>query len=197
MNRFSHLRSPVTRAGTLGRPGARLQLAGAFLLVALAPHTQPPEAAGPTSRTVAFRYRAQVADVPADARAAYLWLPCPPTTEDQRIEGMRVDTSLPHEIVTEPKHGNRAVRVALRHLLRQLNLTTVVCEDVVAVTVTNEPGYPDFVRVYPVADLPRVALEAGARLVIVNAEDTPYDRVAKAVVREQIGDVLPKIVALV
>src|SRR5439155_13318907 len=51
--------------------------------------------------------------------------------------------------------------------------------------------------VYPVADLPRVALEAGARLVIVNAEDTPYDRVAHAVVREKIGDVLPKIVTAV
>jgi len=51
--------------------------------------------------------------------------------------------------------------------------------------------------VYPVADLPRVALSAGARLVIVNAEETPYDRVAHAVVRERLGDVLPRIVALV
>jgi NAD-dependent deacetylase len=51
--------------------------------------------------------------------------------------------------------------------------------------------------VYPVADLPRVAREAGAKLVIVNAEETPYDRVAQAVVRERIGDVLPKIVAFV
>ncbi len=51
--------------------------------------------------------------------------------------------------------------------------------------------------VYPVADLPRVALEAGARLVILNAEETPYDRVAHAVVRERLGDVLPKLVALV
>jgi NAD-dependent deacetylase len=51
--------------------------------------------------------------------------------------------------------------------------------------------------VYPVADLPRVALEAGARLVIVNAEETPYDRVAHAVVRERIGEVLPEIVAAV
>lgn len=50
--------------------------------------------------------------------------------------------------------------------------------------------------VYPVADLPRVALDSGARLVIVNAEETPYDRAAHAVVREKIGDVLPKVVAL-
>jgi NAD-dependent deacetylase len=51
--------------------------------------------------------------------------------------------------------------------------------------------------VYPVADLPRVALEAGARLVILNAEETPYDRVAHAVLRERLGEVLPKIVAAV
>ena len=51
--------------------------------------------------------------------------------------------------------------------------------------------------VYPVADLPRVALEAAARLVIVNAEETPYDRAAAAVVRDRIGEVLPTVVGLV
>ena len=51
--------------------------------------------------------------------------------------------------------------------------------------------------VYPVADLPRVALEAGAHLVIFNAEETPYDRAAHAVVRDRIGDVLPTIVDIV
>jgi NAD-dependent deacetylase len=51
--------------------------------------------------------------------------------------------------------------------------------------------------VYPVADLPRVALEAGARLVILNAEATPYDRLASAVIRERLGDVLPMLVSLV
>jgi NAD-dependent deacetylase len=51
--------------------------------------------------------------------------------------------------------------------------------------------------VYPVADLPRVAVESGARLVILNAESTPYDRVAQAVVRDRLGEVLPKIVAAV
>ena len=51
--------------------------------------------------------------------------------------------------------------------------------------------------VYPVADLPRVALEAGATLLIVNAEDTPYDRHAHAVLRDRIGEVLPKLVEIV
>jgi len=45
--------------------------------------------------------------------------------------------------------------------------------------------------VYPAADMPRVALEAGAKLVIINQGETPYDRVAHLRFDEQIGDVLP------
>jgi NAD-dependent deacetylase len=48
--------------------------------------------------------------------------------------------------------------------------------------------------VYPVAHLPEVALAAGARLVILNAEPTPYDDHADAVFRDRIGDVLPGLV---
>jgi NAD-dependent deacetylase len=51
--------------------------------------------------------------------------------------------------------------------------------------------------VYPVAYLPDNALQAGAKLVIINAQETPYDLMAHAVVREQIGTVLPRIVDLV
>ncbi|HEU5003783.1 MAG TPA: Sir2 family NAD-dependent protein deacetylase [Actinomycetota bacterium] len=48
--------------------------------------------------------------------------------------------------------------------------------------------------VYPVAGLPRIALEHGARLVIVNGEPTPYDGAAHAVVRLPIGQVLPRLI---
>jgi len=51
--------------------------------------------------------------------------------------------------------------------------------------------------VYPVAALPQVALDCGARLVIINAERTPYDERADAVIRDPIGEVLPRIAALV
>ena len=51
--------------------------------------------------------------------------------------------------------------------------------------------------VYPVAWLPERALRAGARLVIVNAEQTPLDDRAHAVLRGQIGEVLPELVARV
>jgi NAD-dependent deacetylase len=48
--------------------------------------------------------------------------------------------------------------------------------------------------VYPVARLPQIALDAGARLVIVNAAPTPFDENASAVLREPIGEVLPELV---
>ncbi len=49
--------------------------------------------------------------------------------------------------------------------------------------------------VHPAAGLCDVALRSGARLVVVNAEPTPYDAVAAAVVREPIGLALPALVA--
>jgi NAD-dependent deacetylase len=42
-------------------------------------------------------------------------------------------------------------------------------------------------QVYPAAELPQYALDRGARLVIVNLEETPYDRRAAAVVRDKLG----------
>jgi NAD-dependent deacetylase len=49
--------------------------------------------------------------------------------------------------------------------------------------------------VQPVAGLCLEAVEHGARLVVINAQETPYDRVADAVVREPIGAVLPTLVS--
>ena len=49
--------------------------------------------------------------------------------------------------------------------------------------------------VEPAASIPRVAKAAGARLVIVNREPTPLDGIADAVVRGEIGAVLPALVA--
>jgi len=49
--------------------------------------------------------------------------------------------------------------------------------------------------VYPAAALPEIALSSGARLVIVNAQETPFDRYADAVSRANLGDLLPALVA--
>ena len=51
--------------------------------------------------------------------------------------------------------------------------------------------------VYPAAALPEIAVRNGARLIIVNAEQTPFDQVADAVVREQLARAMPAMVAKV
>jgi NAD-dependent deacetylase len=48
-------------------------------------------------------------------------------------------------------------------------------------------------QVYPVAGLVPLASNAGARVIIVNAEPTPFDHVADAVFSRPIGEVLPLI----
>jgi len=49
-------------------------------------------------------------------------------------------------------------------------------------------------QVYPVAGAVEIARSAGARIVILNAQETPFDGIADAVVREPIGAVLPQLV---
>jgi NAD-dependent deacetylase len=49
--------------------------------------------------------------------------------------------------------------------------------------------------VRPAAGLCEVAANAGARLVVINAEPTPYDDLADGVLREPIGEILPALVA--
>ncbi|MCL6732085.1 SIR2 family NAD-dependent protein deacylase [Streptomyces neyagawaensis] len=48
-------------------------------------------------------------------------------------------------------------------------------------------------QVQPAAGLAGVAADHGARLIIVNAEPTPYDELADEVVREPIGTALPEL----
>jgi NAD-dependent deacetylase len=46
-------------------------------------------------------------------------------------------------------------------------------------------------QVYPVAGAVPAAKSAGARVIIINAEATPFDGIADAVLRQSIGEVLP------
>jgi NAD-dependent deacetylase len=48
--------------------------------------------------------------------------------------------------------------------------------------------------VYPAAELPAIALRNGASLIVMNAQETPYDDHASVILREQLGTVLPEIV---
>jgi len=46
-------------------------------------------------------------------------------------------------------------------------------------------------QVYPIAGVVPLAKAAGARIVVINAEPTPFDDIADAVLRDPIGRVLP------
>jgi NAD-dependent protein deacetylase/lipoamidase len=48
-------------------------------------------------------------------------------------------------------------------------------------------------QVYPIAGAVPLAKDAGARVVIVNADPTPFDALADAVLRRPIGEVLPRL----
>ena len=48
---------------------------------------------------------------------------------------------------------------------------------------------------HPAAGLTDLAAQSGARVVVVNAEPTPYDWLADHVVREPIGTSLPRLLA--
>jgi NAD-dependent deacetylase len=49
-------------------------------------------------------------------------------------------------------------------------------------------------QVFPVAELPGLALQSGARLVIANAQPTAYDELADAVFRDPLGELVPGLV---
>ena len=51
--------------------------------------------------------------------------------------------------------------------------------------------------VHPAADIPLAAVRAGASLIIVNAEPTPFDSLAEVVIHGRAGEVLPEIVSQV
>lgn len=52
-------------------------------------------------------------------------------------------------------------------------------------------------QVYPAAGIPRLARDAGASLVIVNAEPTPFDSWARVVLQGKAGEILPQLLARV
>ncbi|MFJ9025211.1 SIR2 family NAD-dependent protein deacylase [Streptomyces sp. NPDC102259] len=70
-------------------------------------------------------------------------------------------------------------------VLGQAVAVTKACQVFVAVGTS--------LQVQPAAGLVGVAADHGARLVIVNAEPTPYDEIADDIVREPIGTALPKL----
>lgn len=74
----------------------------------------------------------------------------------------------------------------VRDDLERAEMAAAMCDVFFAIGTT--------LTVYPVAALPETALRNGAKLVILNAQETPYDSYAHAVVNASISEVLPRIV---
>ncbi|MER6149455.1 SIR2 family NAD-dependent protein deacylase [Streptomyces hirsutus] len=74
-------------------------------------------------------------------------------------------------------------------------LDPVVLHDALAITKACQifVAVGTSLQVQPAAGLAGVATDHGARLIIVNAEPTPYDDRADEVIREPIGTALPKL----
>jgi NAD-dependent deacetylase len=74
-------------------------------------------------------------------------------------------------------------------------LDPVVLGEAVAITKACQVflAVGSSLQVQPAAGLAGVAADSGARLIIVNAEPTPYDALADEVVREPIGTALPEL----
>ncbi len=71
--------------------------------------------------------------------------------------------------------------------LRRAERAALACDVLLAVGST--------LTVYPIADVPRLAKAADARVVVVNGEPTAFDDEADAVLRGPISDILPRLVA--
>ena len=89
-------------------------LAALALQAAAADPPRVARLAEPRVRSLRFSYEVKVRDVPAGASSAYLWLPYPPETAEQTVEDLVVDSRLEHEVVSEARYGNRALRFQLR-----------------------------------------------------------------------------------
>jgi NAD-dependent deacetylase len=51
--------------------------------------------------------------------------------------------------------------------------------------------------VYPAAEIPLIAVRAGARMIVINAEPTPFDGLAEVVIHGRSGEALPRILSLI
>ncbi|MGW4227978.1 SIR2 family NAD-dependent protein deacylase [Streptomyces sp. NPDC004980] len=72
-----------------------------------------------------------------------------------------------------------------------------VLADAMAVTKASQVfiAVGTTLQVQPAASLAGIAVEHGARLIVMNAEPTPYDELAEETIREPIGTALPALLA--
>ncbi|GAA4246085.1 SIR2 family NAD-dependent protein deacylase [Dactylosporangium darangshiense] len=77
---------------------------------------------------------------------------------------------------------------------QQMNMATLTAAAEAALECRTFVAVGTSLTVHPAAGLVGVAAKHGARIVIINDAETPYDAIADEVIREPIGNVLPAFV---
>ncbi len=68
-------------------------------------------ASEPRTRTFEFTYVAEVRDIPAGARTVSIWIPYPPSDENQRIGDVQIRAPAPWRLTRDPEYGNQILYV--------------------------------------------------------------------------------------
>ena len=58
-------------------------------------------------------------------------------------------------------------------------------------------GFGSSLVVRPAADMPKYALDAGAKLILINEGETPFDDLVRLIFFDRISDVVPAVVGKV
>jgi NAD-dependent deacetylase len=79
---------------------------------------------------------------------------------------------------------------------QQMNMASLTAAAEAAMYCRTFVAVGTSLTVHPAAGLVAVAAKQGARVVILNDAETPYDAIADEVIREPIGEVLPELVGV-
>jgi transglutaminase-like putative cysteine protease len=109
------IRSLLFAARAVGNPRTNYWIAILCLAlpVQLLPNALADDAA-PKTRRVRLSYAAEVRDVPQDAKEVKLWLPFPPSNDDQQVSNITVRSDVPTSVNTEGEYGNQILSLAVR-----------------------------------------------------------------------------------
>jgi NAD-dependent deacetylase len=152
----------------------------------------------------------QLAGLPADRvlelHGCARWVACtdcgartPMREALTRVQGGQRDPDDPHVAPGEPDPPCRACGGILKAATVMFGeaLDPAVLGAAIAVAQSCQLLFAvgSSLQVQPAASLVAVAASAGARLVIVNDQPTPYDAIADEVIRDRIADVLPALLS--
>jgi transglutaminase-like putative cysteine protease len=63
------------------------------------------------TRTFEFTYVAEVRDIPSGTRTVSIWLPYPPSDENQQISDVRIHAPAPWRLTRDPEYGNQILYI--------------------------------------------------------------------------------------